>query len=282
MKPFLPHAPRFGGIAACLPILACAVLIKGCLAGADALKLDWLLWPASCLVSCCTGLSFISMDGAGYYNEARGILIAPACAGVNFLVIALASGGCLAMFHSGSLRRRACRLLGVIVTAYAATILANTVRIVLAVFLYQAHGNGVGPFSPEGLHRLEGTVVYYGFLLLFILGLGVLCKESRPVCAPDAAHGKRDGIPRRAAVLLLPLACYLFFTLGLPLLNGAALRFPGLFAEHGLTVLAVSMIFSLAAFFTVKIMRKLKALWRMRANAWKKTMSSHLMKRHQV
>jgi exosortase K len=82
---------------AMVPVIIVVIAIKWFFADAGADRLDWLLRPASELVTLCSGLSFTRLAGQGYYNAAEAILIAPACSGLNFFLILLATGWCLAV-----------------------------------------------------------------------------------------------------------------------------------------------------------------------------------------
>jgi len=210
-------------------IIAGAIAIKWCFADADADQLDWLLRPASHLVRLCSGLSFTPLPGQGYYNAAQEILIAPACSGLNFFLILLATGWCLAI-RCPPPSRMGWWFLGIAAGAYGFGLAVNTGRILLAIFLYHQQ-IAWGSFNPERLHRLEGVLVYYLCLCLFAMFLSALLRGCRQRAANVAA-------PSRPHHGLLIAGLYLLFTLGIPLLNGAAAR-PALFIEHGLTVLTL-------------------------------------------
>jgi exosortase K len=71
-------------IAAMILLVTGVIAVKWCFADADAARLDWLLRPASFLVSFCSGISFIPIKDFGYLSTEAAILIAPACSGLNF------------------------------------------------------------------------------------------------------------------------------------------------------------------------------------------------------
>src|SRR5262249_7041244 len=106
-------------------------------------------------------------------------------------------------------------LLIAIVAAYAATILTNGLRIIIAAHLFQL--GGTGWLTAERIHRLAGVVVYCVAVVT-------------PCPAPTRCRGS----------LLVPLACYVGVAIALPLLNGAARNH--LFVEHALVVIAVSLL----------------------------------------
>ncbi|MDL2210088.1 exosortase K [Desulfovibrio sp. OttesenSCG-928-O18] len=220
-----------------LLVIGTCVLFKWSFAGADATRLDWLLAPASTLVSLISGLSFVWLDSAGYYNAEHGILIAPACSGLNFFIILLATGGSLVMLYRRSLPWLAVAT----ASAYTAALAVNVLRILLAMELYR-HNFSVGPIGPERVHRIEGVVVYYVCLCLYAMVFSALLRKS----APAERRFRGPGCS-----VLLPLGCYLLFTLVLPLANGAARKFVA-FAEHGVTVLLLTATLTAALYYVYR------------------------------
>ncbi|MDR2549175.1 MAG: exosortase K [Desulfobulbus sp.] len=230
-------AASFAGALAMAAIIAGVVLVKWCFADASAASLNWLLRPASGLVALCSGLNFTWMEGLGYYNAAEEILIAPACSGLNFFLVLLAIGWCLAVRYPPP-ARLGWWILGIAASAYGVGLVVNTCRILLAIFLYREQ-IAFSVFSPERLHRLEGVVVYYLCLCLFAMLLSTLLQRCRQLTT-EVRPSSRPGHGWLAAGL------YLLFTLAIPLVNGAADRH-GRFIEHGLTVLALVAGVALAA-----------------------------------
>ncbi len=225
-------------------LIGSCILLKWQFAEAGAGQLLWLLKPTSRLVSLCTGLAFVFLPGQGYYNADLHVLIAPACAGLNFFIILLASGSVLA-----ALRVQPARLPGWLAAiaglSYITVLLVNTLRILIALAMLQLDLSN-SPISPEQAHRLEGIVIYYVCLCLFVMLLWRLLNRR----AGRAAV--RSPLRRlRILKIFLPLGCYLLFTLGLPLANGALRKATADFALHSLTVLLVScgltLLFALTA-----------------------------------
>ena len=234
-------------------VLALCTVIKYFFAEADSRQLDWLLRPTSHLVAWFSHLHFVSWDTFGYYNEMQRILIAPACSGLNFFLILLATGACLVVTSLACSARQILWLAGTALAAYGLTLMVNTMRILLAIFLYQQN-LGIGPISPERLHRIEGVVIYYVCLCAFVMLLSCLLHKKRenkkmhPLPEADSPVLLFRMPPGLGFRILLPLGCYLLFTLILPLLNGAAGKAPRIFAEHSLTVLLISLGFSLGLY----------------------------------
>ena len=127
---------------------------------ADAEALRPILEATAALVSRVTGEDFAWEAGVGAVSAARRFAIVPACAGLNFAVILLAS---LAL---GPARTAACPLRVVVLAAAlvpTSTILVNSARVTLALWLAPhgpLHGLIATVGSPEDRHRALGVVVY--------------------------------------------------------------------------------------------------------------------------
>ena len=81
-------AERYGWAVAAL---ALAGLLKHHYSHASAEDLRWILQPTTFLTSCLVSGEFAFQPGEGYLSREHSVLISPACAGVNFLVVALLS-----------------------------------------------------------------------------------------------------------------------------------------------------------------------------------------------
>jgi exosortase K len=209
-------------------LCALALKIHYSLASPDQLR--WILSPTTWLVEFLSGRSFSFESHAGYMSSDHTFLIAASCAGVNFMIAA---------FLMLSLRRLVAqrnqsiswRFVPVAVAmAYASTFIANAVRICIALEM-QSGSFHLEPFDRNELHRLEGIVVYFAFLLaLFLL--------TEPT--------KTQSLKTRLKRLSFPLAIYYGTTLLVPLLNLEHSKSLG-FWEHSLFVLLVPLLVSLLA-----------------------------------
>lgn len=214
-------------IAQVLAVIFIAFAIKYHYSTASVNGLTWILSPTAFLVELVSGVRFTFEAHAGYMTADHTFLIAASCSGVNFLIIAFI------MVALGEVWRKRSEdtkwswgsLPVSFAVAYVSTVIANTVRIDFALRTRQA-GLGSNWLAPEEIHRLEGIVVYFGFLLLLFV-LSEISKGGR-----DASR-----ICRR---LLLPLAVYYVTTLGIPIVTGAY-REPG-FLAHSLFVLATPLL----------------------------------------
>jgi len=190
-----------------------ALGVKAFYSRAGASELAFVLAPSCWLAAHLGGIDLVAEDGAGYISHAHRMVVGPACAGVNFLIISF-----LAVILSrrvAGVRDGIRGLLIAIAAAYAATILTNGLRIILAAHLFQL--GGAGWLTAERIHRLAGVVIY-------CVAVVILCRALTP----------GGGAP------IVPLACYVGVAIGVPLLNGAPRN--RLFVEHALVVTAVSLV----------------------------------------
>jgi exosortase K len=206
-------------------VLAGAFSLKQCYSTAGANQLRWILAPTTLLVELVSGVSFEFESHAGYISDDRTFLIATSCAGVNFLITAflMLSARRLLAARSGEIPWMFVPATGLM--AYLATLVANTVRISVAMELHRTQAK-VGSLTSEQLHRFEGIVVYFGFLLLLWLAAEAADRRERP------------GL---LGVLWIPMAAYYAVMLGIPLANGGYRRGPG-FWEHSLFVVLVPLL----------------------------------------
>ena len=197
---------------------------------ATADQLDWILAPTARLVAWLTPAHPLYESGVGYVDFAHGIIVAPACAGVNFMIMAFA----LAAFCGLTALKRPVAIPALLISAlggaYGYTLLVNALRIAFSMALYQADIYG-GWVTVARVHRLAGIALYLG-------ALGTLFAVLRRAKAHYDKHYSRQRAEKsRRLPGWLPLAWYLTGTVAVPLVN---LRFrPGapLVGEHCLTVL---------------------------------------------
>jgi exosortase K len=140
-----------------------ALLMKWYYAHADAESLRWILAPVAWSVGALYRSPFTFVQGYGYASRELRFAIVPACAGINFLVVAVGTLWCGTAHRVTGAARRCGWLLGGLVAAYLLTLLANTARIAVAVLL-QLHPI---PLDAAQLHRVTGAVVFLSFLFAF-------------------------------------------------------------------------------------------------------------------
>lgn len=192
-------------------VLLMAVGLKAYSSAASVRDLRWLLAPTAFFSQWITGTRFEYEPYAGYMSLDRTFVIAAVCSGINFLIIAF-----LVLTLSRLWRHRRERLRWTFIplalaAAYVVTIAANTARISIAILL-RPFTSDITVLNGEEIHRVEGIIVYFGFLLLLFIASERIDKGY------DVSHGRRHGLLHRS---LLPLVIYYAATLGIPLVNGA-------------------------------------------------------------
>lgn len=203
--------------------------------------LVWILAPTACLVEMTGDMTFDRETDTGYVDHESGIIIAPSCSGVNFMIIVF----CLSAY-TGLKRIKSAPMQNIwvpvsLAAAYFYTLLVNTFRISLSIYSIRTEFLQTR-FSGETVHLLEGVLVYFIFLLVYNSLLNRIINpdpEKKPLRAfePVRRH-------------LLPLSLYLSFTLLVPVLNYGGLP-PGRdFIGFALIVLAsCSVVFVLFFLF---------------------------------
>src|SRR5690606_2972844 len=132
-------APRLDNVLVVGAGLAGAIALKRHYSLAEAEELGWILRPTAALVEWLSGHSFAFEPKQGYVNTALEIAITPACAGVNFLIIA---GLTLVLGIVVRLRGARPKLYGLALclgVAYTTTLAVNAVRILVAMQLAREH-----------------------------------------------------------------------------------------------------------------------------------------------
>jgi exosortase K len=209
------RARTAAAVAVFLLALGAAYALKRFYSTASAADLRFVLAPTAWLVEVAGGHRFDRTPG-GYLSTELRFVIAPACAGVNFLIVAFAS------LVLGLVRpaRPAWHNVGIAfasaAAAYATTLLANALRILISIPLW-THRVSFGWLGIARLHELVGVVVFLGMLLVLHVGAHRLARS-----------------PVRAWAPLLP---YAGLTLVVPLVRGAHQR-PEYWV-HAATVAAV-------------------------------------------
>lgn len=191
---------------------------------ADSRSLDWILAPTARWVTVLTGIPFTGEPGAGYVNHSLRFIIAPSCCGLQFMIIVIAL---LIFSFTRHVNRKALWTFLAVCFSFPYTVLINGLRITLAIYIplyfpgLTAYGS---PLTPERLHTLVGTVVYFTALLaLFPLA-------SRAICGKQTIH-------RGPVRFLPPLFWYCFIVLGLPLMNRAYQKGREQFTEYMLLII---------------------------------------------
>lgn len=182
-------------------------------AGAD--ELTWILTPTTRWVGILSGIPFTYVPGEGYVNHSLRLVIAPSCCGIRFLCISAAMliFSFLHRMGSGSPGRSIRWILGSLGFSYLFTVLVNGLRILLAIYIpltLSKAGVYIRWLSPERLHTLIGTAVYFSSLLM-------LCRAASRICLREPVSLR----PSFVRSCLSPAFWYFFIVLGIPFLNRA-------------------------------------------------------------
>jgi exosortase K len=206
-------------------VLLCAFTLKLYYSTASADHLRWILAPTAAFVETVSGAAFEFEPHAGYISADRSFLIAPSCAGVNFLITAFLMLSIRKLLSARSGNRGWAFIPAALLIAYVVTLFANTARISIALGL-QRMPMEIGWLNPDQLHRFEGVFVYFGFLLmLFAVGERV-------------SSGTTSGLLRKS---IIPLFVYYATAFAIPLANGAY-RQGSDFWEHSRSVLLIPLL----------------------------------------
>lgn len=215
-------------------ILLCALALKFYYSTATPNDLLWILAPTTALVELLSGQQFEFESYFGYLSSDRSFVIAVPCAGVNFLITAFLMIGLHRLWREG-FESRIWLIPFAAAGAYVATIIANATRIYLALEL-RAQSVEISGLTNNQLHRLEGIVVYFGFLLLLFVLL------------------ERFESAKPSRVLAFPLLVYYAVAFGVPLANGAY-RQGTAFWEHSVFVLVLPL-FLMAPLFLLSLLSR--------------------------
>jgi exosortase K len=200
-------------------VLLCALALKYFYSTASPNELRWILAPTTVLVELLSGKSFEFESYMGYMSSDHTFVIAAPCAGVNFLLTAFVMLSLRRLWRDRFQAIRWSFLPAVALIAYVATLIANTVRICVAL-----EGLELSGLTRNQVHRVEGIVVYFGFLLLLFVVM-------------ERFESAKSSLRR----LALPLVIYYATTLGIPLVNGAYRQYTS-FWEHFVFVLVLPLI----------------------------------------
>ena len=206
-------------------------------------ELAWILAPTAYLVQMTGDMKFKREINTGYLNNEYGIVIAPSCSGVNFMIIVFCLSAYTGLKHIKTAPAQFLWIMVSMACSYAYTLLVNTFRISLSLYSMRTEFLQTW-FSRETVHLLEGVIVYFIFLLIYNHLL------NRTINPDGIVDCRKPFMPIRR--FLLPLSFYLSFTLVVPVLNHGGLLPDRSFTEFAIIVLAVCSIVCLL-FFLFKV-----------------------------
>jgi exosortase K len=210
------------------------LMLKQHYSTAAADRLTWILAPTARMTAWLTGASPSWESGVGYADYARGIIIAPACAGLNFMIMAFGLAAFCGLLQIGRLPALLAWLSLSLAAAYGLALSVNTLRIALSMWLYQADIYTAW-VTAERVHRLAGVGLYLGALGLFFKGL-------QPIIGRYCNRFDRQG--RQVRVCLpawWPMGWYLLGAVGVPTANLLFHKPVTGYGEHCITVVLAGL-----------------------------------------
>lgn len=204
-------------------------------------SLRWILAPTAYLVEITGDMRFEKERGAGYIDHESGIIIAPSCSGVNFMIIVFCLSAYRGLTKTGKTGQQFMWIIASLAGAYIYTLLVNTFRIHLSIYSIRRDFLQAW-FSGETVHLIEGVLVYFISLIILnsllsrIMGPDFIKKSEKPCI-----------FIRR---LLLPFSFYLFFTLLVPVLNhGGLIRNNGFSRYTFIVLISCFIVFTISFLF---------------------------------
>jgi len=171
---------RIQSALAIIAMLAINYALKRHYSRADVESLQWILAPTAWLVETVVRAPFVFEQHVGYVNHELRFAIAPSCAGVNFMIIAICAASVGFVTYVRTLHAKLALILVSVALAYLATLGVNTVRIVIALLL-KAHPPSIAGLSPARIHHVEGIVVYFiSLCALYLLADRFLARTKTP------------------------------------------------------------------------------------------------------
>ncbi len=210
--------------------------------GAGPDDLGWILLPTARLVELLAGIRFAREIHAGLIDHGHRIVIGTSCAGINFLTIAFCTLFFTFVHRFGKPWRKLAWLGACGAVAFALAAGANALRIVAAIRLYGADIYG-GWATPERVHRIGGTLVYFTVLLAAYFAVDRIVSRAASrgprVRAGGAAEEWAPAATVRAGAA--PFFWYALIALGIPLAHADARGDRTRLLEHCLQVVPVCL-----------------------------------------
>ena len=147
--------------------LGTGYVLKSFYSSATPEQLVWILAPTVSLLETLTGAGFVFEAYEGFLSTELNLLVAPACAGVNFLIATFCTGVLGLVGYTRTPIGRAALLLGCGAIGYVLTVVANCLRLLLALWL--APFGVWASIDPGTVHRVEGVFVYFTVLCVSFL-----------------------------------------------------------------------------------------------------------------
>lgn len=203
---------------------------------ADSDGLLWLLAPIAWWVRSISGITFSYEPGIGYVSHALQFILAPSCAGSQFMIICVVTLTVSFVHRMGTWKRGLGWTGFSLGISYLYTILVNGIRILLSIRIPQMLERTSFCekwISPEQLHTLIGTTIYFT-ALLFIFFLADAF--TRQIADAEKMHSVK--------IYMQPVFWYAFFVIGIPFLNRMYRNNYEGFAEYARLIISVCLMFT--------------------------------------
>ena len=126
------------------------------------------------------GIDLVYEQGAGFISHTHHLVVGPACAGVNFLIICFL---CLYFSFERHFPDKTEWLFYSLLTSAGATVAANGLRIFVSAHLWNANFYSQW-ITRDEMHRLAGTVIYFASLLGLYFAVEARLGTRAPTTAP--------------------------------------------------------------------------------------------------
>jgi len=224
--------------------------------------LQWILAPTARWVGILSGIAFEREAGVGYINHDFRFIIASSCSGVQFMTITSVMLIYSFVHRMRTMKRGLCWTASCFGFSYLFTIFVNGFRIVLSIYLplyLSCQDIYSGWLTPEKLHTIIGTAVYFSSLLIIHPIAGYVSARISKRGMLNICHEKDKSHAKIISGRMPPILCYFSITLGIPLLTKAYKNNGEKFMEFAMLItavcLAAMLLFCLMSFFRRTIIK---------------------------
>jgi exosortase K len=236
-RPEAAVCPRINRLLGAVLALLVMLALKRYYSMATAGQLTWMLAPTARLTAWLTAARPVWEAGTGYADFGRGIIIAPACAGINFMIMAFGLAALSGLLRIRGLAPLLAWLVLSLASAYGLALAVNSVRIAISMGLYQADLHTAW-LTVARVHRLAGVGVY-------LCALGLFFKALAPIIDDYCIRFDSPDQPeRRPLPAWLPLAWYLLGAVGVPTASLLFRSPTSGYGEHCVTVILAALALS--------------------------------------
>lgn len=149
---------------------------------ADNNDLLFLLQPTNYLIEFITNTHSQYLESYGYFNKSLNILIDKSCSGFNFLILSYIMLVFLAISRFKNAKFKLAILPLFLLISCFLTIFINSSRILVSVVIRDSELNIIDN-KLSWLHQLEGSFVYFFFLIIIYMSFEFLFKISTSNCS---------------------------------------------------------------------------------------------------